>query len=314
KQFCASLSERCDNRRTYEVPVPTTMKAAGCFGRRGDRFKCVTVSVCFLAILLIVIHSGNFPTEWTRFKLGGFLFPTPLVCRERPANDTELQRLCLRAKSLPANKSCDVTVVTAYFNLGTLNKMSAMGRYTPKLYEQWMKSFKWINCPLIVFSDSKEVLEMFNQTRAGLPSEKTKLVLLPRQDLWAFKLAPEIKQVYSQPGYPKHQPNTVNENYSCVMHAKFELVNRVIRKDLYDTKYVMWLDIGLFRDLTRQPHNTLFRLVAPADFDEAKVGCSKVHKVGQNLTPRQIVERNLVWVGGATFLGKPDVLYVYTQD
>jgi hypothetical protein len=46
--------------------------------------------------------------------------------------------------------------------------------------------------------------------------------------LWAFQLIDKIKAVFSQPGYPKHIPNTIMPAYSATQHAKYALVSNAI--------------------------------------------------------------------------------------
>ena len=91
-----------------------------------------------------------------------------------------------------------------------------------------MASFGWLDNPLVVFTDTEEIAQYFRQLRARYPASRTTVIVLKRDELWAFQLAKEIQAVYSQPGYPKHPPNTITPLYSWVMHAKFELVLRVI--------------------------------------------------------------------------------------
>jgi hypothetical protein len=49
--------------------------------------------------------------------------------------------------------------------------------------------------------------------------KKTKIFKIERQSLWAFQLIDKIKAVFSQPGYPKHIPNTIMPAYSATQHA-----------------------------------------------------------------------------------------------
>ncbi|XP_046572205.1 uncharacterized protein LOC124280344 isoform X1 [Haliotis rubra] len=207
--------------------------------------------------------------------------------------------------------SDDVTIITAYFNLGKFTKGIGYS-YTPRLYTQWMQVFARLNNPLVVFTDSQDVYNHFVKLRQNFSSNQSKIILLERRKLWSFSLAGEIRDIYRQQHYPKYHPNTVNENYSCVMHAKFELVNKVIREQLYKTKYLSWLDIGLFRDIADE--GTEFHIQTPPFWDENKVAYSEVHDFDATLTPVEVILQNLVWVSGAMFLGRPEVLYMYTKD
>ncbi|XP_070207809.1 protein HtrL-like isoform X2 [Littorina saxatilis] len=208
-------------------------------------------------------------------------------------------------------KTNEVTVVTAYFNLGQLDKAGGEGRYTPNLYKKWMTIFGDLDNRLIVFADAQDTVDLFKRIRARYPPERTTIFLVKRQELWAFRLEKEIAAIYSQPNYPKHPPNTINPLYSCAMHAKFELVQRVIRERLYTTPFIAWLDIGLFRGEVGK--NQTIHLTAPTDLDRTKVGYSEVNKF-ESMSARDVIARNKVWVGGASFVGTPDVVYEYCSD
>lgn len=210
--------------------------------------------------------------------------------------------------------SSEVTLVTAYYNLGRLNKGKklGLGGYSPQLYKNWMSVFGRIDNPLIVFTDSHDVVAIFKEFRSHFNPERTKVIFLNRTTLWAFSLAPRIKEIFSMPGYPSHDPNTVNENYSCMMHAKFELVRKVIKEKMFYTKYISWLDIGLFRGVVDETH--IFPIRLPPNFDTDKIAYSGQRKFDPSLSPYQIISEDMAWVGGAMFLGRPEVMYVYTED
>ncbi|CAL1538627.1 unnamed protein product [Lymnaea stagnalis] len=241
---------------------------------------------------------------------------------ERPAKkiddlygtDPELKAVHERMVSEAGQLSSEITIITAYYNLGKLNKGKkfGLGGYTPERYKSWMSVFGRIDNPLIVFTDSQEIVDIFTQSRSHFSRERTIIVPLNRTNLWAFSLAPKIKEIFSQTGYPSYDPNTVNENYSCVMHAKFELVNKVIREKMFHTKYISWLDIGLYRGVVDEKH--IFPIRLPPDFDQDKIAYSGQHKFDSSLSPYQIIVEDRTWVGGAMFLGRPEVMFVYTQD
>ena len=161
-----------------------------------------------------------------------------------------------------------------------------------------------------MYTDDNSTYELFTSLREKFPEQHTKLFLINRTDLWSFQIRDNISAIYKQPGYPKHYPNTVLPEYSCAMHAKFELLANVIKRNYYKTRYFMWLDIGLFRDLRG---NFEFGLSPPRDFNESKVAYSHVNNFEQQ-TYKKIVYNNKVWVGGASNLGRYDVLYTFTQE
>ncbi|XP_076468033.1 uncharacterized protein LOC143298898 [Babylonia areolata] len=203
----------------------------------------------------------------------------------------------------------EVSVITAYFDLGDLNK-GGLVREAGK-YRKWMASFRWLNNPLVVFTDSKETAAYFQQLRAHYPPSRTNITLIQRETLWAFQLASEIREIFSQNGYPRHSPNTIQPLYSCAMHAKYELVQRVLREGLYQTRFVAWLDIGYFRqEITK---NETIHLTVPTDFNRTHVGCSLVNTF-QSMTVDNVIRWNKVWVGGGAFLATPEVAYVFCND
>ncbi|KAK6989984.1 hypothetical protein BgiMline_013251 [Biomphalaria glabrata] len=228
--------------------------------------------------------------------------------------DPDVKAIHERMVAQDSRLSSEITIVTAYYNLGNLNKGKklGLGGYTPEQYKNWMSVFGRIDNPLIVFTDSQDVIDIFTESRRHFEPERTKIVPLNRTSLWAFSLAPRIKEIFSLPGYPSHDPNTVNENYSCVMHAKFELVSKVIKENMFFTKYISWLDIGLYRAIVSEKH--IFPIRLPPGFDQDKIAYSGQHKFDSTLSPYQIIEEDKTWVGGAMFLGRPEVVYVYTQD
>ncbi|XP_014782549.1 uncharacterized protein LOC106877989 [Octopus bimaculoides] len=209
------------------------------------------------------------------------------------------------------NLSNEISVLTAYFNLGAFAKGSPGHKYTPNGYYKWMSIFGSMTNNLIVYTDDKTAYEYFQKLREKFPKERTKLFLIDKKELWSFNIEKNISDIFKQPGYPRFLPNTVVPGYSCAMHAKFEVLNRVIRKNYFHTKYFMWLDIGLFRSLTRTPK---FELRVPTNFDDTKVAYSFVFDFKKDVTYKDIIYHNMVWVGGASNLGKYDVLYKFTQE
>ncbi|XP_050397814.1 uncharacterized protein LOC126815861 [Patella vulgata] len=207
--------------------------------------------------------------------------------------------------------SSDITIVTAYFDIGTFQK-GMLRTFTSTKYKRWMESIKRIENPLIAFTDSQEIVEKVKELRQGVCENETQIYLVSRNDLWAFRIAPEIKDVMSQENYPKHYPNTVNENYSSCMHVKFELIAKVIVENLTDTKFISWMDIGLYRFVAWEKNK--FKLTLPPDFDSTKIAYNEIKAHYSSSTIEDIITDNLVWVGGGLFVGKTDLMYVHCID
>jgi hypothetical protein len=115
-----------------------------------------------------------------------------------------------------------------------------------------------------------------------------------------------------------------------------QLVQATIRCNPFATRYVSWLDIGLFRDFTVSPPSTNtsaptpfnmlrqsslepFNLYLPPNFaipsvENSSVAVCEISNRQPALTPEQIVRQNVVWIGGGFFVGRVDVMYTWTVE
>lgn len=196
--------------------------------------------------------------------------------------------------------------MTAYFDLGTFQKGSPNVKFSTQTYLHWVKTFKYLNNSVVAYTDSIKFRNLFRELRHGM-EHKTKVILVKRQKLWTFKLKNQIKAIFSKNGYPKHYPNTVIPEYSCAQHSKYAVLADTIRQGHFKSEYYAWLDIGYFRDIIEVKR--MFTLSVPVDFDVGKIAMNLVYpSQSRNLTYRQIVYHNIVWVGGGMLLGTPDVV------
>ncbi|XP_029635373.1 uncharacterized protein LOC115210785 isoform X2 [Octopus sinensis] len=209
-----------------------------------------------------------------------------------------------------ANLSNDITVLTAYFNIGAFAKGSVRIKFTPSNYYEWMSAYGKMRNNLVVYTDDERTYKTFQKLRGNVFKEQTKLFFINKTELLSFRIEKNISDIFKQQGYPKHLPNTVIPEYSCAMHAKYELLNRIIRKNFFHTKYFMWSDIGLFRT----PQNSLFKFALPKNFDDTKVAFSRVYGFNRNSAYKDIIYNNAVWLAGGCSLGKYDVLLKFTQE
>jgi hypothetical protein len=67
----------------------------------------------------------------------------------------------------------ELTVVTAYFNIGSFGKGLPDNKFTPDLYAQWLRVFARIESPVIGYFDTDEYANRFVQLRRRLPSNMT---------------------------------------------------------------------------------------------------------------------------------------------
>jgi len=211
----------------------------------------------------------------------------------------------------------DVTIVTAYFNIGSFAKGSQSQIFTSSLYRSWMSVFSAIDNPVIAYFDNDLDLQYFRLLRNRQFSARTKLVKVLRSELWAFSLQPNISRIFKQANYPQHTPNTVVPEYSAAMHAKYEVMQMAIGENPFRTKYFCWLDIGLFRNLAREATSNsklTFSLYLPPDFQNSSVAYDEVGGRNGKLSMKEIVYRNEVWVCGCFFVAQWDVMLNWTME
>ncbi|XP_069104866.1 uncharacterized protein [Argopecten irradians] len=202
----------------------------------------------------------------------------------------------------------NITFVTAYFFIETFRKGDTILQGIDD-YLGWLEGFSNFDNDLIVFTDLPLVANMLWECRNHLPMHKTQIYIIHKNELWAFSLSDKIKEIYDKPGYPRHYPNTVVAEYPCIMHAKYELMERVIRQRMFRTKYLAWIDIGYFRSKYRKP----FQLLIPPDFKEDHIAFVQMYTFEQH-TAFSVISENAVWVAGGMFIGRPEYLMVFIED
>ncbi|XP_046567093.1 uncharacterized protein LOC124275559 isoform X2 [Haliotis rubra] len=204
----------------------------------------------------------------------------------------------------------EVTVVTAYFNLGRFQKGS--GNFFDKnLYMKWANVYQYIRSPFVFYTDSSDTAETFRKMRAGYENI-TKILLVDRKSVWAFNYVERIKEIYSIPGYPKHHPNTVVPEYSCAQHAKYATVEETVEKNYFNTTYFAWIDLGYFRYIVGRKKE--FVIVKPTDFNESQIAMNKVYNVNMDVKVESIFKGNRVWLGGGMFFGSKYTLPTFIAD
>ena len=209
-------------------------------------------------------------------------------------------------------QSTDVTLVTAFFDIGSFQKGKSQ-IYTPSRYSEWMAIFKYIENPLYVYVDKEEYGNIFRKIREEKFLNRTKIIVLNRKKLWSFGLIQNISAIFSEPKYPKFYPNTVLAEYSCAMHAKYEVLQKSITDNAFNTKYIAWADVGYYRDLLKKPPVHEFKVHLPPDFKSTKVSYNQVNSP-MHRTLNQIIRNNEVWVGGGFFIADNNVMSKWVED
>ena len=207
----------------------------------------------------------------------------------------------------------NVTLVTAFFKLGKFSKDSPENVLTPAMYTKWIAVFSRITNPMVAYFDDDKTFDYFRNLRnenIGL-MRRTMVVKVNRSDLWAFSLLSNISQIFSDPNYPKFLPNTVVPEYSCAMHAKYELVLKTVALNPFSTNYFAWIDIGLFRDIGHDVK--MFHIDLPPKFNVSRVAYNQVYPRRISALPKDIYLSNSVWVCGCFFIGHKTVMKKWTQ-
>ncbi|XP_020913395.1 uncharacterized protein LOC110251069 [Exaiptasia diaphana] len=199
----------------------------------------------------------------------------------------------------------EITVVSAYFNLGTFLK-KPYGVRGLKQYKDWMQRLAQVKNSMVIYLDDKEIMIYLKSIRSAALGSLTKFVNLNRSDLWSFGMKENISKIYSIPGYPKYYPSTVIPEYTCTMHAKFEVMSHAVRSNFFRTKYFAWMDVGYFRN--RSLNDKAFSLGRPPGFDPARIAYTEMYPFNPNLTPKEITLKFITWVSAGFFVGRDDVM------
>ncbi|KAK7114093.1 hypothetical protein V1264_000214 [Littorina saxatilis] len=200
----------------------------------------------------------------------------------------------------------NVTLVTAFLDIGQFSKGAQDNKRDHLNYERWCLPYAKIVSPVVLYTDSAQFARYFLGVRRRL-EHLTKVVRVDRSKLWSFSLRDKIAKIYSG-HYPRFYPNTVNPDYTCMTHAKFDMLEDAITNDFFLSPYVAWMDVGYMRELPRKWKSSLHAVLPPADFNASTVLC------GQRYAPKfwkpywSVLVWNDNWVAGGFFLATRDVM------
>ena len=205
----------------------------------------------------------------------------------------------------------DLTIVTAFFDIGPYGKGTPNSIRSVKTYLEWVKTFRFLQNPLVAYTDS-EIFRQELQSLRGNLTTITKIFLIDRNSSWAFRRKENIKSIFAIKGYPKHYPNTVLPGYSCAMHAKYDVISRAANENYFHTNYFAWLDIGLFRDEINNTKKFILKL--PKGFNSTQIAVNRVYNVSLDMNISRIFRGNMVWICGGIFLGERELIIKYAQQ
>ena len=228
---------------------------------------------------------------------------------------SHLKEISHKNKHNDHSVSNEITLVTAYLDIGRFEKgESGSLFYDPYMYRRWMATFKFITNPVVAYFEDPIDVERFRIIRSSLPHNRTKIIQLRRQDTWAFSLEPSISRIFSQPSYPMHRPNTVNANYSCAMHSKYEFLTNSIHLNPFNTKYFAWTDVGYFREILHSPNRSKLHIRLPPKFNQSALAVNEVFSRNESMPITTIFHNNMVWLGGGFFIGTTELVLQWAEQ
>ena len=205
----------------------------------------------------------------------------------------------------------NLTIVTAFFDIGKFGKGNPNNVRSMETYLEWTKTFRFLQNPLVAYTDSERFMHEMKSLRADL-SNVTKIFLIDRNSSWAFRRKDVIKDIFAIKGYPKHHPNTVVPEYSCSMHAKYDVISRAAKENYFHTDYFAWLDIGLFRNEVSNPRKFILQL--PGGFNSSKISVNRVYNVSMNMEIPRIIKEKMDWICGCIFVGERKLILKYAEQ
>ena len=238
----------------------------------------------------------------------------------------------------------DLTLVSLYMDLGDLKKGEGKGKdrlvYTRDTYVRWMAGLARLLNPLVFYTEVPELRDLLERERSVVAGRamtsarvdlrnRTRAFLFERSTLHSFRhYLPRIRDILRNPPYPRFNPNTVVPEYGATMHAKFDVLERAIRANYFNSKYFAWIDVGVFRDVGESGVTAAltigaslplrpvaqFGLLLPPQFDERRVASGEVFELNFTLTPEQIVAHNGVWVCGCMFAAERRVMLRFAEQ
>ena len=196
----------------------------------------------------------------------------------------------------------DITIVTAYINLGRYT-VKGNAQYTPELYHEWMKIFGRIENPVIAFMNDKNDIARFNKIRKEVSGAKSKVEQVTKQSIWGFDFASNITTILGRKEYKQMKKPA---GYLSVLHSKYDFVATALKYNYFKTKYYCWLDMDLFKDIVNIV-KTPFSLYVPNDFNQSRIAYSEESPRDNSSIPVIFLESKS-WVSGSAFMGRASVM------
>lgn len=261
-----------------------------------------------------VLYNGLY-LSWSDGSAG--LLTPPLPARPTLAADYSRATVNNEGdRTSPGQALHHVMVVTAFLDIGEFGKGSPSIKRDHNIYEKWTAAWRLLHSPVVFYTDSAGFAKHIQTVRKHLP-DLTRVVQVNRSAVWAFQQREKIAGIYAA-GYPKHWPNTVYPDYTCVTHAKFDFVKDAADKNYFPSQYTVWMDAGYLREKADEAANvtsrTYYVMEPPSDFDPTRVMCGQIYQPHFNTPWKEILRGNINWVGGGFFLGRPPLMLKFVEQ
>lgn len=217
----------------------------------------------------------------------------------------------------------ELTVVTAFFDIGTFKKGNELFARSAASYWEWVKTFAHLENPVVIYVDDNDAdYERALAIRYSLKRLRklTRVHRLRRREMWSFSLEPKIRRLFDQPGYPKHRPNTIDPSYAMAVRAKYEVERMAASENHFRSRYFCWADVRLLCDkptACADVGSGRIKFYPPDDFRSDSLAVNQIDESSTehgNLTARTIVYENLNWLGGGLLIGRVDVMDGFTSE
>lgn len=205
------------------------------------------------------------------------------------------------------------TVISAFFELEPFEKGN-QGVRDSAWYRTWLVGLGLLSNPLVFFAESEDDLETIRRIRAerGLP---TMVAQVDRAGMRAFERVEQVRQSIARADFPLSPPNTTMAEYSCVQHAKYELVAEAIRLGWVRTTHCCWMDCGKLIECLGLDPGCLYRINPPKG-DPRQVHYSEAEPFrGGSLRDIQTAREGEgdYWLAGGFFSGETPVVQAWCQ-
>lgn len=194
-----------------------------------------------------------------------------------------------------------VTVVTAFWSVGNSTTVRN-GNVT----RHDLESLAYVTNPVVAYFDDKNIAASFEETRIGL---LTKIVILERGSLWAFRQQSNISAALS---HTSQSGAALSSTLICVTYSKYDVLSLAIESNYFGSETFVWLDVTYYREMIGQ-HGHAFRLTAPPYFMEDNVAfnapCSR-----QPYTVAHMFAQGRIWVNSDLIIGNAKQLATFCDE